>query len=151
MKVVIEELDLAENDYLTIIDGNQSIAHLTGSILSNRKFRSNTNTMIVTFVTDNSLVSKGFQLKYTRLLAGKSTLGKLYTLIDQSYSFYIYSSTCQGTIRLSTSPCYQDQPINRELRHCSVSKGLCCVCVYLIHPHTTGTQYQHTGHSRKVG
>ena len=86
VRLVIEEFDLAEGDYLTIIDGNQSIAQLTGrSLPFRRKFRSQTNTIIVMFVSDNSLGSKGFQLKYTRLLSGKSTLGRLHTIIEQSF------------------------------------------------------------------
>lgn len=86
VRLVIEEFDLAEGDYLTILDGNQSIAQLTGrSLPLRRKFRSHTNTLMVMFVSDNSLGSKGFQLKYTRLLSGESTLGMLHTLIEQLF------------------------------------------------------------------
>ena len=117
VKIVIKEFDLAENDYLTIIDGNHTLAHLTGmrSLTLKRKFRSRTNTLIVVFVSDNSLAGKGFWLKYTRHVAGENALGKLPTLIEQSFFYSIYSSTYQDTIHPSTSSAYQDQPANREL------------------------------------
>lgn len=81
VKVVIEEIGLAENDTLTIIDGNSSSQNLLTKLTVNagesrRKFRSKSNTMTIILVTDDSGNDKGFQLKFTKHLAGENTRGK---------------------------------------------------------------------------
>lgn len=80
VKVVIEEISLAQNDVLTIIDGNSSssnvLAMLTKDTSVRRRYRSKSHMMTIVLVTDDSGTSKGFKLKYTKHLAGENTLGE---------------------------------------------------------------------------
>ena len=81
VKVVIEKINLAQNDTLTIIDGNSPLmtvlAKLTGKSGRRKKFRSKSHLMMVILVTnDGGMDGQGFKLKYTKRLAGENTLGE---------------------------------------------------------------------------
>jgi len=80
VKVTIKKISLAQNDSLTIIDGNSSsstiLAKLTDDNVPRRKFRSRSHVMTIILVTDDSENSQGFHLKYTKYLAGSNTLGE---------------------------------------------------------------------------
>ena len=80
VKVVIEEINLAQHDVLTIIDGNSSspkvLARLTGDTSPRRRYRSKSHVMTIILVTDDNGTGKGFKLKYTKHLAGENTLGE---------------------------------------------------------------------------
>lgn len=76
VKVIIEKINLAQKDTLTIIDGNSSTV-LTGDNGLRRKFRSRSHIMTIILVTDDSENSEGFQLKYTKYLARSNILGEL--------------------------------------------------------------------------
>lgn len=80
VNILTKVISLAQNDSLTIIDGNSSspnvLARLTGDISVRRNYRSKSHTVTIVLVTDSSKNGKGFQLKYSKYLAGKNTLGK---------------------------------------------------------------------------
>ena len=76
VRVVIEEMSLAQNDTLTVVDGNSPSSPNLFTDSTRRRFRSKSHTVTIIFTTDAHVNDKGFKLKYTKHLAGEKTLGE---------------------------------------------------------------------------
>ena len=76
VRVVIEKMSLAQNDTLTIIDGNSLSSPNLLTDSNKKRFRSKSPTMTIIFASNAHMNEKGFKLKYTKHLAGEKTLGE---------------------------------------------------------------------------